>query len=107
VDAVDHVAAHDFSRGGVELAEIFTGFAEQPVARHGETLPADVSDRLLTAREVGDRLAVLPETALRWWRSGELPGFRLASNCLRFAEADVEAWLEARRTVSARLAGRG
>jgi excisionase family DNA binding protein len=59
-----------------------------------------VSGRLLTAREVADRVAVSPETVLRWWRAGELPGFRLASNCLRFSEDEVEAWLAARRVVA-------
>ena len=55
---------------------------------------------LLTARQVGDRLGLSPETVLRRWRAGELPGFRLASNCLRFDEPEIEAWLAARRVAS-------
>lgn len=55
---------------------------------------------LLTARQVGDRLGLSPETVLRRWRAGELPGFRLASNCLRFDETEIEAWLAARRVAS-------
>lgn len=35
-----------------------------------------MSDRLLTTREVADRLAVSPETVLRRHRSGKLPGGR-------------------------------
>lgn len=59
-----------------------------------------VNGRLLTAREVADRLAVSPETVLRWHRAGELPGFRLASNCLRFDEAELERWLAIRRVAA-------
>jgi excisionase family DNA binding protein len=51
-------------------------------------------DRLLTTREVADILALSPETVLRRWRAGELPGYRLASNVLRFRESEIEAWLE-------------
>ena len=42
-------------------------------------------------------LAVSPETVLRRWRAGELPGFRLAPNVLRFQREDVDAWLQGRR----------
>jgi excisionase family DNA binding protein len=56
-----------------------------------------VTEPLLTAREVAEMLAVSPETVLRRWRAGELPGFRLAPNVLRFRAADIEAWLQGRR----------
>ncbi|MGI8478472.1 MAG: helix-turn-helix transcriptional regulator [Gaiellaceae bacterium] len=56
-----------------------------------------MSDRLLTTRQVADLLALSPETVLRRWRNGELPGFRLASNVLRFRESEIEAWLEGTR----------
>ena len=56
-----------------------------------------MTEPLLTAREVAEMLAVSPETVLRRWRAGELPGFRLASNVLRFRESEVLAWLEGRR----------
>jgi hypothetical protein len=46
---------------------------------------------------VAELLAVSPETVLGRWRAGELPGFRLASNVLRFSEHDIDAWLDARR----------
>jgi hypothetical protein len=45
-------------------------------SRHGEPL--------LTPREVAEFLSASPETVLRRHRSGELPGFRIASNALRF-----------------------
>lgn len=57
-----------------------------------------MSGRLLTTREVADWLGVSTETVLRKWRAGELPGFRLASNCLRFDAAELERWLEAQRS---------
>jgi excisionase family DNA binding protein len=56
-----------------------------------------VSDRLLTTREVAAFLGVSPETVLRRWRVGELPGYRLASNVLRFRESEIEAWLQGTR----------
>ena len=58
-----------------------------------------MTDRLLTTRQVADLLALSPETVLRRYRAGEIPGYRLASNVLRFREPDVEAWL-AERLVS-------
>ena len=53
--------------------------------------------RLLTTREVADALGVSSATVLRRWRAGELPGFRIASNCLRFDETEINAWLQERR----------
>jgi excisionase family DNA binding protein len=52
---------------------------------------------LLTTREVADLLSVSCETVLRYWRTGSLPGYRLASNSLRFDACDIAAWLEERR----------
>jgi len=56
-----------------------------------------VSERLLTTREVAAFLGLSPETVLRRWRAGEIPGYRLGTNVLRFDERDVLAWLEAHR----------
>jgi excisionase family DNA binding protein len=56
-----------------------------------------VTDRLLTTREVAAFLGVSPETVLRRWRAGELPGYRLGSNVLRFREAEIGEWLEMHR----------
>jgi excisionase family DNA binding protein len=53
--------------------------------------------RLLTTRQVAEFLGVSPETVLRRWRRGEISGYRLASNVLRFRESDIEAWLEGTR----------
>ena len=50
--------------------------------------------RLLTTRQVAERLALSPETILRHVRAGELPAIRIATNALRFREDEIEAFLE-------------
>jgi excisionase family DNA binding protein len=57
-----------------------------------------MTDRLLTARALAERLGVSSETVLRWTRRGELPAIRLPSGAIRFREAEVEAWLQERAT---------
>ncbi len=56
-----------------------------------------MSDRLLTTRKVAEFLGLSPETVLRRYRAGELLGYRLGSNVLRFRESEIEAWLEGTR----------
>jgi excisionase family DNA binding protein len=56
-----------------------------------------VSERLLTARELGEYLGLSPATVLRRWRAGQLPGYRLASNVVRFDRAEVKECLAALR----------
>lgn len=53
-----------------------------------------MTDRLLTTREVAELLGLSCETVLRRWRAGELPGYRLGTNVLRFRESEIEHWLE-------------
>jgi excisionase family DNA binding protein len=55
-----------------------------------------LTTRLLTTRQVAEILAVSPATVLRRWRAGEIPGYRLGSNVLRFSQAELEQWLAAR-----------
>ena len=58
-----------------------------------------MTERLLTARQVAELLAVSVETVLRWHRSGRLPGGRrLGSNVLRFDRHEIETWLNGTRT---------
>ena len=57
-----------------------------------------MTGRMLTARQVGDRLGVSAETILRWTRRGDLPGFKLPGGAIRFRSADIDAWLEAHAT---------
>jgi excisionase family DNA binding protein len=61
-----------------------------------------MTGKLLTAREVAERLGLSRETVLRKWRTGELPGFQLSTNVLRFDEAELERWLVARRRLNPR-----
>jgi excisionase family DNA binding protein len=59
-----------------------------------------VNRRLLTTREVADRLGVIPETVLRWIDTRGLPAIRLSSRALRYDEAELEAWLAERATAA-------
>ena len=52
-----------------------------------------MSERLLTARELAELLAVAPGTVLDWFERGELPGFKIG-RAVRFRRSEVEAWLE-------------
>ena len=56
--------------------------------------------RLLTAREIAQRLGVSAETVLRWARRGEVPFIRLPGGAIRFREDEIEEWLEERATPS-------
>jgi excisionase family DNA binding protein len=70
--------------------------AELGVTRAAAEVPEIPAGALLiTTRETAGLLRVSPETVLRWYRTGKLPGGRrLGSNVLRFDRSDVEAWLE-------------
>jgi excisionase family DNA binding protein len=58
-----------------------------------------VTERLLTAREVADRLGLKTvETVLRWTRRGALPGYRMPGGAIRTREDELEAWLEQHST---------
>jgi excisionase family DNA binding protein len=57
-----------------------------------------VTERLLTARQLAERLGVSSETVLRWTRAGEVPAIRLPRGAIRYAPAAIEAWLEGRAT---------
>ncbi len=56
-----------------------------------------MTTELWTTRQLASYLGVSSETVLRRWRAGEIPGFRLASNVLRFDPDEVRAWLEGTR----------
>jgi predicted DNA-binding transcriptional regulator AlpA len=56
-----------------------------------------LSNHLLTTRDVAELLGLSPEAVLRRWRAGQIPGFRLASNVLRFDETEIGAWLDSLR----------
>jgi excisionase family DNA binding protein len=52
-----------------------------------------MSERLLTARELGQYLGVAPGTILDWWEQGRIPGFKFA-RAVRF---DLDEVLETGR----------
>ncbi len=57
----------------------------------------DVSECLLTAEELADRLAVSPRTIIHWAATGRIPEIRLSSRLRRFDYSEVVASLKARR----------
>jgi excisionase family DNA binding protein len=57
-----------------------------------------VTGRLLTAREVADRLGVSAETVLRWSRRRELPAIKLPGGAIRYRADELDDWLAQRAT---------
>jgi len=55
-----------------------------------------MSDRLLTAAELAEHLALSTATVLDWFEAGRLPGFKLG-RVVRFRDSEVVEWLEAHR----------
>jgi excisionase family DNA binding protein len=55
-----------------------------------------VSERLLTAADLAEHLALSTSTVLDWFEAGRLPGFKLG-RVVRFRESEVLDWLEAQR----------
>jgi predicted DNA-binding transcriptional regulator AlpA len=50
-------------------------------------------ERYISAKEVGDRVGLTPETILRYYREGRIPGRRLPGQIrpVRFLWSEVEA----------------
>ena len=74
-------------------------------------------ERYITAKEVGDRVGLAPETILRYYREGRIPGRRLPGQIrpVRFLWSEVEAAFngiadqaaaQAREEWTSRLGGR-
>lgn len=59
-----------------------------------------MNGRLLTTREVAERLGVSPESILRWIDSRGLPAIRLTSRALRYDEAALDAWIAEHATAA-------
>jgi predicted DNA-binding transcriptional regulator AlpA len=67
-----------------------------------------LTERLLTAREVAERLSLSPATVLDRFEAGDLPGFKLygrRGGPVRFRWSEIEAALEGWRPVA--VPGRG
>jgi predicted DNA-binding transcriptional regulator AlpA len=54
-----------------------------------------MSGRLLTARELAQRLSVSAGALLRWTRAGQVPGaVKLPSGAIRYRPELIEPWLD-------------
>lgn len=51
-------------------------------------------DRLLTVRELAERLGISVGTVYHWLSQDRLPCVRFSSRCVRFRESDVQKMLE-------------
>ena len=51
-------------------------------------------DRLLTVRDLAERLRVTSTCVYRWLAENRLPAIRLSRRCVRFRESDVHELLE-------------
>lgn len=56
--------------------------------------------RLLTQRQFAEMLGVTPRSLERWRETGDGPPFLRVGGLVRYAPADVSAWLETRRRTS-------
>lgn len=62
-------------------------------------------EELLTTRQVAEWLGISRHTALDWFETGKLPGFKLG-HAVRFRPSEIAEWLEASRSSkSAPMAG--
>jgi excisionase family DNA binding protein len=64
-----------------------------------------MSERLLTARELGEFLGLSPSTVLDWHEAGRIPSFKLGGRAVRFRESEILAWLEESRRGPAPCSG--
>ena len=55
-----------------------------------------MTERLLTARDLGQLLGFSPSTIVDWAEAGKVPAFKVGGR-LRFRESEVLAWLETKR----------
>jgi excisionase family DNA binding protein len=58
-----------------------------------------VTERLITARELGELLGFAAGTIVDWSEAGTIPAFKFGGR-LRFRESEVSAWLEEQRLSS-------
>ena len=52
-----------------------------------------MTERLVTARELGEYLRLSPSTVLDRFERGDLPGYKIGGP-VRFRLSEIEAWLE-------------
>ena len=63
-----------------------------------------MTDRLLTAAELGDLFGFAAGTIVDWAEKGAIPAFKIGGR-LRFREGEVLDWLEAQRVTKAGVRG--
>jgi len=51
-------------------------------------------EKLLTIRELAERLSIAPGTAYHWLSEGRLKCVRFSKRCVRFRESDVQQLLD-------------
>jgi excisionase family DNA binding protein len=51
-------------------------------------------EKLLTIRELAERLGISSGTAYHWLSQGRLPCVRFSSRCVRFRESDVQKMID-------------
>ena len=51
-------------------------------------------EKLLTVREVAERLGIAPGSVYHWVSQNRLPCVRLSPRCVRFREKDLETLIE-------------
>lgn len=61
-------------------------------------------DRLLTIRELAERLNISPGTAYHWLSQGRLKCVRFSKRCVRFRENDVMQMLDQLSSVESEIA---
>lgn len=54
---------------------------------------ATINRRLVTVRELADRIFVTPRSIQNWYRAGRIPHIRISPRCIRFDADEVEAAL--------------
>ena len=62
--------------------------------RHDTGGTASVSERLLTVRDIADRLQVDEKTIRRWREEGTLPAAVQVGGIIRWRAQDIDAWIE-------------
>jgi excisionase family DNA binding protein len=65
------------------------------------TANPDKNSELMTPEQVCDLLQILPRTLVLWRHTRGLPFVKITSKFIRYRRKDIDAWLEARRTVIA------
>lgn len=57
-----------------------------------------MTERLLTARELADRLGISTGALLRWTRARKVPAVKLPSGAVRYVPKEIDEWLAERST---------